>query len=89
MKTRQNPWIALAVSALITSMLAFGAGCKTNAQSGVLIGSAVGAGAGAAIDHRNRGRGSLIGAGVGAVGGYFAGNEVDKKKDRDEKIEEY
>ncbi len=89
MTPKQSPWVALAVSASITTVLAFGAGCKTNAQSGTLIGSAVGAGAGAAIDHRNRGRGALIGAGVGAVGGYFTGNEFDKKKDRDSEIEEY
>mgnify|MGYP001361409003 CR=1 FL=1 len=90
MSSKNTRYVTLAASALIGSTLAFGTGCKTNAQSGALIGSGIGAGAGAAIDHRNRGRGALIGAGVGAVGGYFTGNEFDKKKQRDEDaVEEY
>ncbi len=55
------------------------AGCNS-AQTGALLGSAIGAAAGAGIDHNNRGRGALIGAGVGAVGGYIVGNEVDKSR---------
>ena len=54
-------------------------GCNS-AQTGALLGSAIGAAAGAGIDYRDRGRGALIGAGVGAVSGYLIGNEVDKSQ---------
>ncbi len=40
---------------------------------GALLGGVVGAATGAAIDSKNRGRGAVIGLGVGAVGGGVAG----------------
>jgi hypothetical protein len=40
---------------------------------GALIGGLVGAAAGAAIDKDNRGRGAVVGLGIGAVGGGVAG----------------
>ena len=58
--------------------LAFVVGCESDAQTGALIGTAVGAGAGQAIGGDTEA--TLIGAGVGAVGGYIIGNEQDKKK---------
>jgi len=58
--------------------LVFVAGCESDAQTGALIGTAVGAGAGQAIGGDTEA--TLIGAGVGAVGGYIIGNEQDKKK---------
>lgn len=61
-------------------------GCESDAQTGLLIGSAIGAAAGAGIDHDNRGRGALIGAAAGAGGGYIVGNEVDKSKDRKSEV---
>lgn len=57
-------------------------GCQSDAQTGGLLGAAAGSAAGAGIDHRDRGRGALIGAGVGAIGGYIIGNESDKNKAR-------
>lgn len=58
--------------------LVFVGGCESDAQTGALIGTAVGAGAGQAIGRDTES--TLIGAGVGAVGGYIIGNESDKKK---------
>ena len=54
-------------------------GCESDAQTGALIGTAAGAGVGQAIGGDTES--TLIGAGVGAVGGYIIGNESDKKKD--------
>ncbi len=59
--------------------LVFMTGCNS-AQSGALLGAALGSAAGAGIDHRDRGRGALIGAGIGAIAGYAVGNEVDKSQ---------
>ena len=56
----------------------FIAGCESDAQTGALIGTAIGAGVGQAIGGDTEA--TLIGAGVGAVGGYMIGNEQDKKK---------
>jgi len=58
--------------------LAFVAGCESDAQTGALIGTGVGAIAGQAIGGDTEA--TLIGAGAGAVGGYIIGNESDKKK---------
>ena len=58
------------------------AGCESDAQTGALIGTAIGAGAGQAIGSDTES--TLIGAGVGAVGGYIIGNEQDKQKQRAE-----
>ena len=57
--------------------LAFVAGCESDAQTGALIGTGIGAIAGQAIGGDTES--TLIGAGVGAVGGYIIGNESDKK----------
>jgi hypothetical protein len=76
MRTR-NPLACLALigaSALLP-------GCRTNAQSGSLVGAALGSGVGAIIGHNSndhRGAGALIGLGVGALAGYAVGNEMDK-----------
>ena len=58
--------------------LVFAAGCESDAQTGALIGTAIGAGAGQAIGGDTEA--TLIGAGIGAVGGYIIGNERDKDK---------
>ncbi len=58
--------------------LVFVAGCESDAQTGALIGTVIGAGAGQAIGGDTEA--TLIGAGIGAVGGYIIGNEKDKKK---------
>ena len=72
------------LGALVVGLLAAVSlsGSETDAQTWGLLGSAVGAAAGAGIDHDNRGRGAAIGAGIGAVGGYITGNESDKAKTR-------
>ncbi len=58
--------------------LALVTGCESDAQTGALIGTAAGAGIGQAIGHDTES--TLIGAGVGAAGGYMIGSEQDKKK---------
>lgn len=69
-----------AMSAFVIALAAMVlAGCNS-AQSGALLGAAIGSAAGAGIDHRDRGRGALIGAGIGAITGYAVGNEVDKSQ---------
>lgn len=59
-------------------------GCRSDAQTGALIGSGAGAGLGAIIGHQSGhgAEGALIGAGAGALGGYILGNESDKDKMR-------
>lgn len=47
---------------------------------GAALGAIVGAGAGAAIDSKNRGRGAAIGAAVGVLTGGGAGLYMDKQK---------
>ena len=51
-------------------------GCATKGQTGALVGSGVGAGAGYLI---GGGTGALIGAGVGAVGGGLIGSSLDSR----------
>jgi|GEM_PF-5468098 len=58
------------------------AGCATNAKTGSLIGTGVGAAVGQWIGDDTEG--TLIGAGVGAAAGYMIGNEADKEESRDE-----
>ncbi len=61
----------------------FSTGCANDAQTGLLMGTAAGAGIGAIAGHNMGGRtaeGAAIGAGVGALGGYIIGNESDKGK---------
>jgi hypothetical protein len=79
MKKYKTFWAMAATVALLgsTSMLV---GCQTEARTGALIGAVGGAALGAGLDHNNRGRGALIGAGAGGAGGYMIGNESDKEK---------
>lgn len=53
-------------------------GCESDAQTGALIGTGVGAAAGQAIGEDTES--TLIGAGVGAAAGYMIGNESDKNQ---------
>jgi len=62
--------------------LAFVVGCESDAQTGALIGTAVGAGAGQAIGGDTTS--TLIGAAVGGGAGYMIGSERDKKKTKAE-----
>ncbi len=70
--------ITILIIVAVSLGLLFAAGCESDAQTGALIGTAVGAGAGQAIGRDTES--TLIGAGIGAVGGYLIGNERDKKK---------
>jgi outer membrane lipoprotein SlyB len=70
--------VTILLTVVVSLGLIFVAGCQNNAQTGALIGTAAGAGVGQAIGHDTES--TLIGAGVGAVGGYIIGNEVDKAK---------
>jgi len=75
-------WITVLIATVVSLGLAFFVGCESDAQTGALIGTAVGAGAGQAIGGDTES--TLIGAGIGAAGGYMIGNEQDKKKTRAE-----
>lgn len=70
--------VTILMAAVVCVSLVFAAGCESDAQTGALIGTAAGAGIGQAIGHDTES--TLIGAGVGAVGGYIIGNERDKDK---------
>jgi len=59
---------------------------KKPAMIGALTGAAVGAGAGAAIDHDKRGRGALVGAAAGAAVGSGIGYLIQKQKSELEQI---
>ena len=75
-------FLIILIVAALSLGLAFVAGCESDAQTGALIGTAVGAGAGQAIGGDTEA--TLIGAGVGAIGGYIIGNEKDKAKEKTE-----
>ena len=62
--------------------LAFVAGCESDAQTGALLGTGVGALAGQAIGGDTEA--TLIGAAVGGGAGYMIGSERDKKKTKAE-----
>ncbi len=71
-------WITICVSVLASIILTLAAGCESDAQTGALVGTGVGALAGQAIGRDTEG--TLIGAAVGGGAGYIIGNEQDKKK---------
>ncbi len=68
--------IFLMISIVIGAFLI--CGCESDAQTGALIGTGVGAAAGQAIGEDTEA--TLIGAGVGAAAGYMIGNESDKNQ---------
>ena len=51
-------------------------------SKGAVIGGAVGAGTGAAVNKKNRSKGAVIGGVVGAGSGYIIGRKKDKKTGR-------
>ena len=71
-------FVIILMVVVVSLGLVFAAGCESDAQTGALIGTAIGAGAGQAIGGDTEA--TLIGAGIGAVGGYIIGNERDKNK---------
>jgi hypothetical protein len=68
--------ILLAVSISLGGL--FFAGCESDAQTGALIGTVAGAAIGQAVGRDTES--TLIGAGIGAAGGYIIGDQQDKKK---------
>ncbi|MHC4114459.1 MAG: glycine zipper domain-containing protein [Planctomycetota bacterium] len=68
--------ILLAVSVSLGGV--FVAGCESDAQTGALIGTAAGAAIGQAVGRDTES--TLIGAGIGALGGYIIGDQQDKKE---------
>ncbi len=77
-----NKIFTILLVAAVSISLVFLVGCESDAQTGALIGTAVGAGAGQLIGGDTKS--TLIGAGIGAAGGYMLGNEGDKKKTKAE-----
>lgn len=79
----------------LVTLLAF-AGCITGCQTmnehrtatGAVVGTAVGAGAGALVDKKHRGEGALIGGAIGAVVGTGVGYMLQKQKDAFDKIQD-
>lgn len=71
-------------SILVLCGMAFVSGCADDpyqkTKIGAALGAVVGAGAGAAIDSKNRGRGAAIGAAVGVLTGGGVGLYMDKQK---------
>lgn len=73
------------------STLLLQTGCSSMGKS-VGLGSAIGAGTGAAIggilsqDGKYRTRNVIIGAGVGAVAGGFAGNAIHESNEKDKEL---
>lgn len=51
-------------------------------SKGAVIGGAVGAGAGATVNKKNRSKGAVIGGVIGAGSGYIIGRKKDKKTGR-------
>jgi outer membrane lipoprotein SlyB len=63
----------------------FVTGCQNDAQTGALLGTAIGVGAGQAIGGNTES--TLIGAAVGGTAGYLLGNESDKRKTQAEMVQ--
>ncbi|MEW9900278.1 OmpA family protein [Chitinivorax sp. PXF-14] len=77
--------VALAISACATDE--YGRSRPlTNAETGAIVGSVGGALAGAAINHRNRGKGALIGAVGGGLAGVAVGSYMDNQRKDLEKV---
>ena len=69
-------WVTILVAVVVSSSLVFFTSCESDAQTGALIGTAAGAGAGQAIGGDTEA--TLIGSAVGGGVGYVVGNEKDK-----------
>ena len=69
--------ITILITGLVSVISIFNAGCET-AQTSAILGTAAGAGLGQAIGRDTES--TLLGAGIGAIGGYLLGNENEKKR---------
>lgn len=73
----------LATLALVGGLAVLSTGCQTPAE-GAVYGGLLGAGTGALIgenSHHHAGQGALIGGAVGALSGAVVGNEVQKRRE--------
>ncbi len=72
---------------LICFILFLASGCESDAQTGALLGAAAGGAIGQAAGRDTES--TLIGAGVGAAGGYLIGKQSDdaKRRDAENKVE--
>ncbi|MBM82281.1 MAG: hypothetical protein CMJ78_17075 [Planctomycetaceae bacterium] len=75
-------WIA--VSGFLVAVVSTGCQTNTRKENGALIGSGLGAAAGAIIGNQvgERDKGALIGGAIGAVTGGIAGDAADKEEQR-------
>jgi uncharacterized protein YcfJ len=82
MFSQKKPIKKLSPLLLVGALAFFSTGCANNARTGALIGSGVGAVAGAVIGNQSdeAGAGAAIGTAVGAGTGYVVGNEMDKQQ---------
>ena len=71
-------FVTILMVVVVSLGLALVTGCESDAQTGAAIGSLAGAGIGQLAGGDTES--TLIGAGVGAAGGYMIGSEQDKKK---------
>lgn len=82
----------LSTYALIVAIAVSTVSCQTannnRRATGAVVGTAVGAGAGAVIDKDNPFRGALIGAAAGALLGTGVGHVLQKQKEAFDRIEE-
>jgi outer membrane protein OmpA-like peptidoglycan-associated protein len=86
----QRALTGLVAVAMLSSLTA----CATNTGTvaddkrvqGAVLGTLAGAAAGAAIDHKSRGRGALIGAAVGGIAGTGVGWYLEKQKQEIDQI---
>lgn len=77
--TGGNQALGLAATGLTSFIGGYGIGAATNKTKGVLGGAASGAVAGLPLAAATGGASILIGAGIGAIGGFFGGRSADKK----------
>ncbi len=70
--------VTILLVAVVSLGLVFVIGCESDAQTGGLIGAAIGAGAGQAIGGSTEA--TILGGVAGGAIGYGLGNEGDKKK---------
>ena len=70
--------VTILIVFVVSIGLAFLAGCESDAQTGALLGSGIGAGIGQLAGRDTES--TLIGAAIGGGAGYMIGSEQDKKK---------
>lgn len=80
---KKNSIRTMILPTMLVAGLTWMGGCQDDAQTGALVGAGGGALLGQAIGGNTKS--TLIGAGAGAGAGYIIGNEMDKKKAREDR----